>query len=534
MSIQKSSLKIALLIVASLFILALFSYYQKTIFLGPSGTHQWRQADCYSIAKNYYKEGMRFGNPQIHFQGTMQGHAVSEFPILNYTAAALWTIFGETPLVYRLMNYTIFCIALLMVGIQLNVLLKSPFKAWLVVAFLLVSPLLTYYAPNFIADVPAWSISIMAFVMVWRFYVNPNRFYFITALLLACISILLKASNVIPAMLIGILVIQSWFNLKVPALQWIFKNRFWILALLIGFFLAVAFWYRWALAYNHNFANNVFLLTVLPIWKMQTSEILDNLSALWNQHFPIMLNPVVWLLLGGQLMYCFFKRASASPFLNTALLVSSLYSVFYMVLFFQVFKQHDYYLITLLIWPMIIQIHFWSIVKTPLLTKSQIVFYFVAVFIFLGFALHAAAIHRLRLIQDDKLVAWYPFISTEQKKLAAYLHWDYARHIGSAETIEPQIRSHGISREATFIAIPDQSFNIALHFIDQKGWTVSLDHLQNDSNVVISVLNNHPRYLLLMDTQLQQLPALRRVWHRMDRVFHYKQCGVYKIQYNAF
>ena len=113
-------------------------------------------------------------------------------------------------------------------------------------------------------------------------------------------------------------------------------------------------------------------------------------------------------------------------------------------------------------------------------------------------------------------MAWYPFISTEQKKLAAYLHWDYARHIGSAETIEPQIRSHGISREATFIAIPDQSFNIALHFIDQKGWTVSLDHLQNDSNVVISVLNNHPRYLLLMDTQLQQLPALRRVWHRMD------------------
>src|SRR5687767_1524100 len=80
-----------------LVVVALFglNYYSKTMFFRPGSIHQWRQTDCLSITKNYYEEGMNFFSPRIHYQGVEGGKAVSECPILNYSVACLWKIFGE-------------------------------------------------------------------------------------------------------------------------------------------------------------------------------------------------------------------------------------------------------------------------------------------------------------------------------------------------------------------------------------------------------------------------------------------------------
>src|SRR4051812_40000420 len=100
---------ILLAILAALFFLYA---YNKTLFYRPSSIHQWRQTDCLSITKNYYEEGLNFFQPKIHFQGVKDGKAVSEFPVLNYTVAQLWKIFGEHEFIYRLLEYLIFTFAI--------------------------------------------------------------------------------------------------------------------------------------------------------------------------------------------------------------------------------------------------------------------------------------------------------------------------------------------------------------------------------------------------------------------------------------
>ena len=99
-----------------LFMVVLFflNSYNKTYKFRPITIHQWRQTDCLSITKNYYEEGMHFFSPKIHSQGTTGGKAVSECPILNYTVAFLWKLFGEHEFIYRFLEYFIFIISMLM------------------------------------------------------------------------------------------------------------------------------------------------------------------------------------------------------------------------------------------------------------------------------------------------------------------------------------------------------------------------------------------------------------------------------------
>ena len=86
--------------------------YRDTLFLRPFSEHQWRQCDCLSIADNYYAEGMHFFSPEVHWSGnTGDGKtSTSECPLIYYTVAALWKVFGYHEFIYRLLNILIaFC-----------------------------------------------------------------------------------------------------------------------------------------------------------------------------------------------------------------------------------------------------------------------------------------------------------------------------------------------------------------------------------------------------------------------------------------
>src|SRR3954465_8348709 len=130
-------------------ILFFLNRYPETLFYRPSSIHQWRQTDCLSITKNYYEEGMHFFQPKVHYQGPKDGKAVSEFPILNYSVAFLWKIFGEHEFIYRLLEYLIYLTAIFALFNTIGGLLSSWTIAFFTVLLLLTSPLLTYYSLNF-------------------------------------------------------------------------------------------------------------------------------------------------------------------------------------------------------------------------------------------------------------------------------------------------------------------------------------------------------------------------------------------------
>ncbi len=517
------------------FVLILFflNFYNKTLFFRPGSIHQWRQTDCLSIAKNYYEEGMRFFEPKIHYQGVPGGKAVSEFPILNYTVAALWKVFGEHEFIYRLLEYFIFITAIFVFYNTLLRFYKSVWLSFFATGVLLTSPLLAYYGLNFIADVPAFSIGLIAFCLFFRFYHEKKIKIFYLALVLASLAVLMKASA-----LMAFVLILFFSALDISGLNGFFRTeklfirKLWPTLVIMGLLTLIISWYRFAVRYNDNDNDSVFLLTVLPIWEMDEAQLIYNLKVLFNTLFPLFLNKPMFFIFLMLCMYVVARFRTLSSFLKYAFLFSGLFFIAYILFFFQVFGVHDYYLINIMIFPVITLVSF-----IHLITQTQFVYaqrnflrvFVISVLLFSSF--HCAAVYRMRSIEDDKMVFWFPFISEEERNLAKWLFWDYSKAVKKIEDFEPVLREAGINREDKVLSIPDHSFDISLYLMDQKGYTVARDHIKNDTAVMAQFMNKVD-YIVLSDTSLKREKAFTGMSHYFTSLFvHDNGVEVFKMNH---
>jgi hypothetical protein len=516
------------------FVIALFflNFYTKTMFFRPGSIHQWRQTDCLSITKNYYEEGMNFFQPKIHYQGPVDGKAVSEFPILNYTVAGLWKIFGEHEFIYRLLEYLIFLTAVFLLFNTMLRLYRSGLLAFFTGSVLLTSPLLVYYSLNFIVDVPALSVGIMTFCCFARFYYEKTLRLFYLALFLGMLAVLMKASSIVSLALllffslIDVLGLNRYFGT-----ERLFSKKlrpFLAMVLAIGLVFS---WYRFALIYNDNNSNNIFLLTVLPIWEMEEAQLIYNLKMLFNNLFPLFLNKPMFFLFMILVVYVTARFRALDSFLKYSFVFSGLFFVFYLLFFFQVFNVHDYYLNNLMIFPVITFFCFSHLVCRTGFLQSQrsFVILFVVTVVFFN-AFHSAAIYRLRTIEDDKMIHWFPFISEDEQKLAKYLAWSYANDIKNLEDITPSLRRQGIQREEMVLSIPDLSFDISLYFMDQKGYTIARNDFMNDSLVAEPFMKKPLKYMVISDTTLKKEIAFRRIADYFEPFFVEGRVEVFRFK----
>lgn len=521
-------------IILLLFVVCLFflNFYSKTLFYRPGSIHQWRQTDCLSIAKNYYEEGMHFFSPKIHYQGPVGGKAVSEFPILNYTAACLWKIFGEHEFIYRLLEYFIFLTGIFTLYNTMLRFYRSEWLAFFTAGFFLTSPLLTYYSLNFIADVPALSIGIICYCLFFRFYRSKQLKFFYLSLLFGTLAVLMKASALIGISVLLFFTLIDIFRLnKYFGAERLFEKRVAPLVTLILAVLCVFGWYKFALAYNDNNNNNIFLLTVLPFWEMEEEQMIYNLKILFNNLFPVFLNKPMFFLFMGLVIYVIAKFRKLDSLLKFSFIFSGLFFIFYLLFFFQVFSVHDYYLNNLMIFPVITFLCFAHIIsQTDFLETNKSFVRLFVICVLLFNAMHSAAIYRLRTVDDDKLTHWFPFISEDEGKLAKYLFWIYGNDIKKLEELTPALRSHGVTREDFVLSIPDQSFDISLYFMDQKGYTISRDHLMNDTTVADRFLKKNIKYLVISDTTLKQQIAFKRIAGHFESLFTENGVEVFKIK----
>ena len=144
------------LIFILLFILVSFLYkLQISIKYPPSSIHQWRQADALSITKNYFEEGMNFFEPKIHFQASIEGKAVGEFPVIYYINSAIWKVTGQNYVTVRLLNLSIVFLGLFFLFKLCERYLNNLFFSLFIPLFLFSSPLFGYYSNNFLVNLPA-------------------------------------------------------------------------------------------------------------------------------------------------------------------------------------------------------------------------------------------------------------------------------------------------------------------------------------------------------------------------------------------
>lgn len=511
-------------------IVFLLNFYHKTMFFRPTSYHQWRQTDCLSIAKNYYEEGMNFFQPALHFQGVAGGRAVSECPILNYTGAVLWKLFGEHEFIYRLMEYAIFMGAVFML---FNTLLRYTGAAWpsfFASMLLLTSPLLAYYALNFIADVPALSMAVMSFCLLYRFTRGAPPVFFYLALLTGMLGVLMKASALLPiclVMLTGLSLVLPFPKLRLG--ESVFRKPWLPLLAMVLVAAAVIGWYLYAVYYNNYHNNLIFLLTVLPIWDMEETQILSNLKLLFNVHFPLFLNKPVFFLVFGMALFVICNLRRIEPLLRWAFLGALAFFIFYLLFFFQVFGVHDYYLVNIFIFPVITV--FCTIIilyRRGFFSENPIFSRWFIVCVSLFSTFHSAAVYRLRTIEDDKMVYWFPFIPREEAELAKYLFWSYSNDIKRVENFTPVLRAAGISRTDKVLSIPDQSFDVTLYLMDQKGYTVARQHITSDTTVVERFMDK-VKYIVLSDTNLSRERAFVKASPHFRHYFTQGPVRVYKV-----
>lgn len=510
-------------------ILFLLNFYSETLFYRPGSVHQWRQADCLSITKNYYEEGMHFWQPKIHSNKAPKNKAVSEFPLIQYTVALLWKVFGEHEFIYRLLEYLLYLLAVFLMFNTMLRFFNLKLPAFFLSSLVLTSPLLTYYSFNFLSDVPALSFCIMAFCFLFWFYKTRSTAYFYLALALATLAVLLKASALMALVCAGFFYVTDLLGLgRRLGTGRLFANKWLPLAgILLSIYLVDA-WYGFALEYN-TFNNGFFLLTIRPIWDMPEDMIYDNLRQLFNTFLPTFLNRPMLSLFFCMVIYVFVYFKTLDPFLRYSFLMTLGFFIGYLLVFFKVFNVHDYYLLNLFILPVITFFCVLDIAcKKVTVLPAYVKVLLPLLFVFNAF--HAAAHYRLRTIEDDKMSVWYPFISNDEKSMAKYIMWDYHNHMHHLEDLRPSLRQLGLNRGDSVICLIDEAPNVALYFMDQKGYSFSREQVDADSLVIKKLLPRQVPYLVLTDSSLRYEKPFIAVANYYEKIFSKTKVEVFKLK----
>jgi hypothetical protein len=441
------------LIFTVVFILFSWAYnYAEVLFLRPQGVHQWRQTDCLSFTDNFYQDSRKLTQPAMHYQGyDGTGQTISEFPIIYWVVGNLWKITGKQEYIFRLLELLIFFIGLFSLFKFSENILSNTFWAFTIVFGLFTSTILAYYANNFMADVPALSFVFIAWYFILRYYNSQSSKYLLLGSFFFLLAGLLKISSALSFMAL----IAVFFLRKGPIdfFVWDKENRWDVEARKIYLFISGVFiiwiaWYSYARWYNHTYNYGIFLIGILPIWELDSigiRKVLFGLFKLWRQHF---FRDEMHVLIILALSWLVYKRKDLPSLGRGMLLWVGVGFVSFLILFFQVFDNHDYYTLNLLVFFPIIWLVFLKSIGAiyPSQYKSWILKVLVVLFI-----LHCADFTRRRMLSRYERLG--------------------NTHTGVYEKVTPWLRSIGIQREDKVISVPDNSPNSSLYLMDQKGWS---------------------------------------------------------------
>lgn len=507
-------------------VMSLLYGYHKSSQYGPYSMHHWRQSDCLSIALNYYEKHSGFFQPEINWTNIDgKQKVVSEFPAIYYTVAQLWKMFGKEEIIFRLLNLSIMIFGFFHLFLLGKRLLVNEFWAGFVVLFLFTSPLLAFYANNFLSNAPAFGLVLIAWYYMYLFYAEKKSIGFIIGTLFFLLAGMLK----ITALLSFIALIPIHFYVLYKRKMTVSKNIFVGIVPILTLFAVVFLWYGWAKQYNKENIQYLFLQGILPIWDMDNAAIKDVNLQLRKVLLPIFFNKHALYFLLGALLFILIKFKKSNKFLSV-LILNIIAGVFlYMLLFYQVFNVHDYYMINLLIIIPLVLLQLLLLIKKihpGLLTSKWSKGVAIATIIILSYN---TAVHT-RVLYDstDPLIKPGFFIRPGTVKNWHYFHTNYNKTIKALETIEPYLRHLGLKRDDLVISIPDETPNTTLYLMNQKGFTDYGQGSLRGAARIEACIGVGAKYLIVNDTMLYQEDYLKP--YLKNQIGQYLHVGIFNLQ----
>lgn len=466
-----------------------YGYYEKMSYR-PQGVHQWRQADCASMALNYYKDGMHFFDPEIHAliadQGA-SGHLVSELPVLPYFTAALYHIFGFNESWFRWINYLTFFCGMFYLFLFAKHWIKDTYWAMLVPATMLTSPVLVYYANNFLSDSAAFSLVFPGWYYASKALELQKRKFVYAALFFFVLATLLKVSAGISLVAFVILIlVWAYTNRRLP------YTRGAVIAVSIAVLLSILsifVWYIYAIQYNAQHSVNYFGTRPMPLWVLDAEQIRIVWDAMRHTWYHEYFHPYLIWALPALLLIPLLLAHQGSRFLWYTMVLIFLGSSAYFILWYEAFRDHDYYLINIYILPAFLMIGTLFVLskKLPRLYKS--------VWLKLPFILILIL-----------------FINHASKKLESRYHgWgSELEQYGELMVQDDWLSAQGIGPQERIISWPDYTSCYSLYMLERKGWTsFALDN--NREMGVEMARSNGAAYLVHIDTTVILPQWLRNV-----------------------
>ncbi len=456
----------------SLLIISIIYSYLSIINLPPYSIHQWRQVDCTSFASNYYKENLPFFKPATLNAGkTGDGKTVGEFPIIYFIVGKLWSVFGQQHYIFRIIDILIVFVGLFYLFKFINSLLGNSFWSLFIPLLIFTSPSLVYYTNNFIPDPPAFGLTLIGWYFFWKFYKQKNSNHLLGAMLLFAFAGLLKITTLIIYFAILGLFIFELLNLIKTKKKIFFKpikHAIYFSIVLVLVFL----WYYYAHWYNQQHNDEFFLLGIKPIWKINPEQLVNITRKIYSETMSSLLNRVIILITLCLFFLNIFLYKKADKILFTISTFTFVGSLAYLFLFYEQFNVHDYYLISLLTFPIFILLTSLNLLKDNYSSIFNNNYLKIIVSIaLLALIYQTSGIQRLKYSTDDKF-GNSNFLLRKNKKNNGKWFVDYTeRTYGSLRGINPYLRSLGIKRDDLVLSVPDFSFNISLYLMDQKGYT---------------------------------------------------------------
>lgn len=398
--------------------------------LPPAGFHQWRQAHTLAVARNFHEESMNLFLPRIDGRGAESGITGMEFPLVNYTIALGYRIFGEHDWVGRGTLLLFSLLALFFAFHFFRQLFSSPLMGLLGVFSLIFSPLFMYYSAVVIPD-PASLALVFAFLyLLLRWEAEEKPAYFYGALGFLLLAGLIKVS----ALMYGPL--MAFF---------LFRKKSWMgLLLAAGVVVLVGGWYAYA---NYlSFLHHNFDFKLHPAMAWDVRMFLRVARKVFTQWLPeLYLNYAQFGFFVAGLFMLARKKMTLPPKTGQIIRWMGLCTGVYLLSMFPQFEIHDYYMILAL--PFLISL---VILGMKSLADRAVQTRF-------GSRWLIAALLLVMVLGMGRALPRFRQRSPELEKIGPYL------------------ASLHLPDKALFIAASDDSPCIYLYFMHKKGWAVRED-----------------------------------------------------------
>ena len=269
----------------------------------------WRECDMAAVARNFYREGMNILYPRIDWRGDGPGFAEMEFPLLSWTTALFYKMFGYNEAYGRVFIY-LFSLLSLVVFFRLSGYMFEPFGAYVASTFFVLSPTLVKMSTSLQPEGIMIFFYISAVYAFLQWLEGSKWGWFCLAMLSTSLCLLIKVNSIHIGLLFLILLIRkrgfsALRDLKVwmfglisplPVVLWqLHARQFW---LIYGNSLGVSnesHWIGWDILTKPIFFLKLANRELFNVW-MPLGWIVA-LVALWflrsNKHIKILYS---WLL----------------------------------------------------------------------------------------------------------------------------------------------------------------------------------------------------------------------------------------------